>query len=170
MVLGTNRKLVDIYNKYTRKSDFAGKMYVTIVNFTVTLFLTLPALELHLNKHLYEVQNNSTDFKNKPIPLSTWMPFNKNDHYILSYIITGVTTVYGGFYTCFTDVFFYALIIFCTGQIKILQNQLREFKKPSNSKTQNKPGLCFRKNTLPDEEETNINLRKCFEQHKVIIK
>lgn len=163
IVLAANQKHVNIYNEYIRKSDFAGKMYILIVQFTVSLFVILPGLELHINKSHYEV-HNGTDVKNKPMPLSTWLPFNQNEHYVISYILTTVTTIYGGGYTCYSDVFFYALIIFCTGQIKILQEQLKEFKRSSKATNKNENTL------VNDEEDTNRNLKECVKQHKIIIK
>lgn len=124
----------------------------------------LPGLEGHLNKLSMETENtNATRLRKKPLPLSCWLPFDKYKHYYLSYTLTSITAAYGGYFTVCTDIFFYALIIFCTGQIKILQEQLKEFKASSTYNRVNK-------NTDDRERSTVENLRECVKQHKIIIK
>lgn len=106
---------------------------------------------------------NTTRLRKKPLPLSCWLPFDKYEHYYLSYTLTAITAAYGGYFTVCTDVFFYALIIFCTGQIKILQDQLREFKANARN--------TVNKSFVEDHErKTAANLRECVKQHKIIIK
>lgn len=159
LFLGTNLKHISIYNQYTRKSDFAGKLFSFLIQLTIICFIILPGLEGQLNKLSTEVQN-ATYVKKKALPLNCWLPFDKYNHYYLSYTLTGITAAYGGYFTIATDVFFYALIIFCTGQLRILQEQLKEFKaKPT------------RDNFTADQEKIIIeNLRECVKQHKIIIK
>lgn len=156
-VLEQNDIHIGIYKKYIKESNGTGKLFFVMCQCTILFYMISPGVEANLSSTPFKVQNG-TEFEIRPLPLSCWFPFNKYKHYYLSYTLTALTSAYGGYYAVATDSFFYALIIFCTGQISILKEQLREFKEKI-------------KNGFADQETAiHAYLKECIEQHKVIIK
>lgn len=128
---------------------------------TIVLYIISPGLEARINTYFtssFNVQNGS-EYETRLLPLSSWLPFDKYRHYSLAYALNTLTIVYGGNYTACSDVFFYALIIFCSGQLKILQKELRQFKQ-----------IAVRSVETNDEERAIVRkLGECVKKHKLII-
>lgn len=136
-----NKEVITIYEESCRKNGFLNKSFVAMALFTVFLFFLMPALELHLMES--EV---------KPLPFSSWFPFDKYHYYTLAYALQVIAGIYSCQFVVCTDLLLYSFMIFCIHQMRILQVLLKNFKPQSNG-----------------EQATVKLLRRYVQKHKTII-
>lgn len=125
-------------------------------------FFIFPVIELYvINPEAYK-PNNVTEYPAKPLPFSSWFPFNKYKYYKTSYVLHIFFGLYGCFYTVCTDIFFYSLIIYDIGQMKILQYMLENFRDIAKNSASNKERNL--------ESAIHEVLKKCAKEHQIAIR
>lgn len=149
----TRKQYLEIYNTYMRKNHFITKSFFGLGMFTVSLFFVAPFIEEYTFKHF----NNATEKYVRPLPFSSWLPFDKQEHYALVFAFHVLAGIISCDIVTSTDSLFYGLTIFCIGQIKILQESLRAF------------GPQFGVDGIKDEEGTFRELKMCIKRHNKII-
>lgn len=130
----------------------------------MAFYIISPGVETFARKFRHIALNRSEVVDEKILlPLNSWFPFDKSEYYIVAYTLNALTVLYGANYTACADAFFFALIIFGTGQLKILQKELEMFKEKA---------VCSVKTNRAEDKEREIvqTLKECVKQHKVIIK
>lgn len=98
----------------------------------------------------------------RALPLSSWFPFDEQDHYVLSFTLQVLYGCTGASYVSYTEIFTFSLIIFPLGQIKSLNYILSNFQEYV---LKVKHQLC-----CSSEEAGFITLRELILQHKEIIR
>lgn len=69
----------------------------------------------------------------KPMPLSSWFPFDEQEHYVISYCWQFVDGCIAASFVTFTDCLIFSLIIFPLGQITLLNYELVNFQTYINT-------------------------------------
>lgn len=155
---GKNAQIKQIYLKNVNLNYFVNKLVLIIAYITVTTFYLNPVVKelLHPPKNVYSYVDNSTIvYTPRPLPFSSWFPFNKYKFYPVAYGIHIFTGIIGVTFIGSTDILFYGLMIYAVGQIKILQYCLENFKN-------------FVKNKCDTEQKAFIT--DCVKHHLIIIK
>ncbi|XP_019877813.2 odorant receptor 10a [Aethina tumida] len=93
-----------------------------MTTFCIFLYIIYP---LYTNK----TQNLVGD--NAKFIFSSWFPFNKTEHFTLVYVLHVVAGYYGSAYAVYSDAAFFSIMIYCVGQMKILQHYLSNIYKYS---------------------------------------
>ncbi|KAJ8976066.1 hypothetical protein NQ317_002541 [Molorchus minor] len=97
----------------------------------------------------------------KPLPLSSWFPFDEQENYLVCYIWQIIDVFFGAAYFTFSDIFNLSIIIFALGQIRLLKYILNNFETYVT-----KIGNQL---SCSQEEASFITLRQCILKHKEII-
>lgn len=122
----------EIYYYYVNYNKKIIKICVVVSALTLFPYYVTAAIDDALNsKELYRVVNETIVYEERPLPLSSWMPFDKYKHYLCTYLLQCYAVTIGGSYVYATDVFTYALLIFAVIPVKVLQYQFRNFKAAS---------------------------------------
>ncbi|KAJ8983701.1 hypothetical protein NQ317_009136, partial [Molorchus minor] len=128
--------------------------------FSETIFYCIHPLYVGHTEHFNKVTNETTIVK--VLPLSSWLPYNAQEHYLCTYLWQIFDGTIGASYVGCTDVFTFSLIIYPLGQIKMLIHILRNFHKYVG-KTQNVLGV-------ERDEASFLTMRECILKHKEIIR
>lgn len=107
-----------------------------------------------------EATNETTVIK--PLPMSSWFPYDPQERYLLSYLWHILDGMVGASYVMYTDAFTFSLIIFPLGQIRILIHVLSNFPKYVLKVKERIE--CSR------DEASFVTLRECILKHKEIIR
>lgn len=122
-VLATNDEVVvNIYKKHAIQAYVSSIVHVGMATFCIFLYIIYP---LYTNK----TQNLVGD--NAKFIFSSWFPFNKTEHFTLVYVLHVVAGYYGSAYAVYSDAAFFSIMIYCVGQMKILQHYLSNIYKYS---------------------------------------
>lgn len=141
-----DEEVAAIYEECCRKNRFLNKSFAAMALFTVFLFFLMPVMELYTSFG----GDHATDHE-KPLPFSSWFPFDKHEHYALAYTLHVISGIYSCQFVVCTDLLLYSFMIFCIAQMKILQVLLKKFKPQST------------------ESSTLKLLGRYVEKHKTII-
>lgn len=107
-----------------------------------------------------EATNETTVIK--ALPLSSWFPYNPQEHYLFSYLWHIFDGIVGASYVMYTDVFNFSLIIFPLGQIRILIHVLSNFRTYA---------LKVKERVKCTKDEASfITLRECILKQKEIMR
>lgn len=137
-----NEAAVGIYEECCKKNRFLNKSFAAMALFTVFLFFLMPAVEIY-----------TLDGASKSLPFSSWFPFDKYRFYNLAYALQVIAGIYSCQFVVCTDLLLYAFMIFCIGQMQILQVLLKNFRPLEN-----------------DQATTLKILRNYVQKHNTIIK
>lgn len=160
-----NEEHVRICKYYRKLSNTVNKLFAAMSTCTVSLIIFLPLMETKVEIYFATTANgqmgkNVSQYLQRRLPLSSWFPFDKSSHYTLAYILQGLGGYSGCSFVIFSDIFFFSIMLFALGQIKILQNQIENFKETSEKKCKSGNGVIM--------EEIAV-LRECVRKHKMII-
>lgn len=152
---GDDESVKHIYRYHVKWNDKLSKAFIIIVFFTLAPFFINPLIVLFTSE---EVRNGTVD---KPLPFSSYLPFDKNYYYGTSFTLHFFAGVMGGFLTGTTDIFYWALMIFAIGQIKILQYKFKNLGKHALA--------LMDKSKMSSDEAVNHCMKKCIILHQIII-
>ncbi|KAJ8947661.1 hypothetical protein NQ318_009545 [Aromia moschata] len=154
-----DEELIDIYRDYTHQSQVSNITF--LVNIVMeTIFYFLHPL-YHDKIEEFDAATNQTTII-KVLPLSSWIPYDEQKHYLISYLWNILDGCIGASYVMYTDIFAFSLIIFPLGQIKILMYILRNFGKYVEK---------IRKQLGCDRDEASfLTVRECILKQKDIIR
>lgn len=164
-VLEANNEVhVKIYKYYAKLSNSVNKWFMIMSACTVSLIVFLPLVEtrveIYIAANRAHYGENSSETLQRRLPLSSWFPFDKRVYYNLAYLLQGIGGYSGCSFVVYSDIFFYSIMMFAIGQIKILQNQIINFKDLAEQHSE-----C-EKDTVRNELDV---LRECVRKHKMII-
>lgn len=138
-------------------------IYAGIV--TVFLYYIRPTLEERsLESTYFNITKHhiTTQYKIRPLPLSSWFPFNRYKYYYSCYAYHIIAAMIGGSMVVSTDLFFIAFMVFVIGQLKILQYLL---KNASNL------GISLQESTGTTYDiALRRTIRYCLYKHQLIIR
>lgn len=160
-----NDKVQDIYMKNVKVNYGANKLLIWVGVVTIAPFYFSPLLAEWQNppEKIFNIIENSTIvYIPRPLPFSSWFPFDRFKYYYVSYACHILAGTCGASLTVTTDILFYGLMLYAIGQIKILQHYVKEFKIYSKSFANH--------NTCSHEEAIYLFVGKCVKEHKIIIK
>lgn len=124
LILGSSdHKISSIYQSFVKKATNATVFYVIYGTCGISLYFITPFLAPSK-----EPENNST-IKQHNFIFSSWFPFDPNLHYGWAYTLQLLGGFYGYAYIVYGGAFFFCMLIFCSGQLNILQYVLRNFTK-----------------------------------------
>nr|WJJ63310.1 odorant receptor 10 [Pachyrhinus yasumatsui] len=146
-----------IYHDCAKDTSSKCKVYLTILFIITMLYIFRP-----LVVHGYEKEiGNSTVFI-KALPLSSWFPFDEQTLYLAAYLWHILDSLVGASFVTYTDILMFSLIVYPTGQLKILQYILRNFE-------------IYKQKIQKDYRIENVDVaafvtfRECINEHKKII-
>lgn len=152
---------IEIFKEHMKYNYFIDNFFLIFGVFTITPFFLTPVIKIYNNPEAYQ-PTNVTMYPEKPLPFSSWFPFDKFKHYHLAYGMQMVAGTYGCNYVVCTDIFFFALMIFAMGQAKIMREMVKNFRKKAVEEA---------KGTSEEETEKALVrvVRDCVVEHKVLI-
>nr|QBB72994.1 odorant receptor [Protaetia brevitarsis] len=128
-----NTDLLKIYNEHVRTNSRICTGFMWIGVLTVIPYYIHPILqEASANEATYMnvTHNNITKLlKIRPLPLSSWFPYNRYEYYYYSYAYHIVAAAIGASMVVLTDLLFVSIMIFLIGQLKTLQYHFKNAKK-----------------------------------------
>lgn len=132
-------------------------------NIWVSLVTALYFIHPIFVKEILEINSTNNETKViKPLPLSSWFPYDEQKYYIKSYCWQILDGCVGSSFVGYSDIFTFSLIIYPLGQIKILKHILSNFQHyAAKVKIQIK---CSK------ELSSFITLRQCIRLHMVTIR
>ncbi|XP_030767718.1 odorant receptor 49b-like [Sitophilus oryzae] len=153
-----DQKVIEIYDDCARDTGSKCKYYLLIL-FIITMLYILRPVFLH---GYYISSGNSTYFI-KNLPLSSWFPFDEQVYYLTAYVWHIFDSLIGASFVTYTDILMFSLIVYPTGQIRILHHVLKNFSTyMDNVKRLN--------NIENDEDASYTTFRECIRRHKEIIR
>uniref|UniRef100_A0A310S6K7 Odorant receptor n=1 Tax=Chrysomela lapponica TaxID=153811 RepID=A0A310S6K7_CHRLA len=150
--------IIRIYNSYASQSRLSNMFYIIIVYLATLFYIIHPVFLGDIVK--YYPSKNLTVYE-RPLPLKTWFPFEKQNHYVLSYVLEVCGGCVVATFVIFVDIFNFSIIIFPLGQIQILKYTLQNFNTYA-SRLQSRED-CSR------DRASFLTLRGCILKHKDII-
>lgn len=152
-----NKTHMNIFKDHLQHNNAVWIGFVGLGVITISVFFATPVL---ISYTYHEYGDKEVD---PLLPFSSWFPFDKYKHYGLAYSVHVVAGLYGCSLIMCVDFLFYGLMILSTAQIKILQDQLRNFKKTANR--------LMKTEHIQDEERAIMRvLRDCAIEHQAIIR
>lgn len=132
-------------------------VFLNVVGVTTTFpFFIRPVLEIYL-------MSPTINPKEKPLPVSSWFPFDKYEYYYLSYTLQVIGVAYAATSIVFIDGFFLGFMLFIAGRLKILQDKLKNLKSDARD-------FIEKNHLLPEDDVIVILVRNCIIEHNDIIK
>lgn len=156
-----DEKHIKIFEEHMKYNHFIDNFFLIFGVFTITPFFVTPVIKIYNNPEAYQSTNEAM-YPERPLPFSSWFPFDKYKHYYLAYGMQMVAGTYGCNYVVCTDIFFFALMIFAMGQAKILRVMMMEFRKKALEEA--KGG-----NEELIERAVCRVVRECVLEHKTLI-
>lgn len=142
-----------IHRHYGKLNYLVSKYFTILGLITGSLVMfAIPILEMYFNEAVKPTQ--------RFLPLSSWFPFDEQAHYYVAYLVQVLGGYLGTYNVAVTDVFFYAIMIFGIGQIKILQQRIVQFKETAERNC----GIV----SNAEAEELKI-LKDCVKKHNTVI-
>nr|QXE93197.1 odorant receptor 16 [Eucryptorrhynchus scrobiculatus] len=153
-----DKKVIEIDKKCASDFNRNIKIYLGMMIITELSYTLRPLFEPEQRILL----NNSTVLV-KQLPLSTWFPFDREKNFMAAYLIHVVDIIFGSCYDTYGEFILIAVIVYPTGQLKVLQHVLINFESyqyrlKENYGIQNDNLAAF------------IALRKCIDLHQSIIR
>ncbi|XP_017777947.1 PREDICTED: odorant receptor 4-like [Nicrophorus vespilloides] len=128
---GVDRSLKKIYLDTIQSNNKLTISFLCLTFFSAVPFYIKPIAEtiLHPMENYTIIVDNQVVYLERPLPFNSWFPFDKFKYYYISFGMQVVVGCIGACYTSLTDVFFWSLMIFGLGQLRIVQHKLINLKK-----------------------------------------
>lgn len=153
-----------IYWHYVNYNNKIIKICVFFAVITQFPYYITAALEdaFHRQDELFNVINGTVVYNVRPLPVSSWMPFDKYKYYYLTYIWQCFSITIGSAFVYATDVFMYTLLIFAAMPLKVLQYRFKALAEISK----------FSKGPIVSSDDVLVEdaLGDCVKFHQQIIK
>lgn len=128
-----NADLVKIYNEQVEINSRICTGFIWIGVLTVFPYYIHPIIQQASAKeatYMNVTRNNITKvLRIRPLPLSSWFPFNRYEYYYYCYAYHIVAAAIGGSTVVTTDLMFVSVMTFLIGQLKTLQYHFKNAKK-----------------------------------------
>ncbi|XP_048517034.1 odorant receptor 30a [Dendroctonus ponderosae] len=151
-------EVIKIELKIVRRSDKIVKYYGSLLVVLSMLYLVKPML---MTPIIVSIGNTTTVMRY--LPISSWLPFDKQEHYPYAYIWQVLNVLQGATYVTSTDILMFNLIVFPAVQLRKLQHLLKNF-------AHYKEKVKTLYNIADDEQVAKITLVYFISRHKEIIR
>ncbi|CAG9861693.1 unnamed protein product [Phyllotreta striolata] len=153
-----DEEMMKILEYYAWQNKIVSQAFIITVIIVTSLFVVHPLGLDPVEK--FDARTNTTRTI-KPLPLSSWFPFNEQVHYLPAYIWHIFDCYVGASFVNNTDIFSFGLITFPLGQIVVLNHILAHFEDYV-VKVQKELGV-------ERDEASFVAFRECILMHKNII-
>uniref|UniRef100_A0AAR5NZ60 Odorant receptor n=1 Tax=Dendroctonus ponderosae TaxID=77166 RepID=A0AAR5NZ60_DENPD len=106
-----------------KESKRKSKWYLYILCVVTLQYILRPAM---VDSKMIKVGNMTKIIK--PLPLSSWFPFDEQEFYKVAYVWQVLDSLVGASFVTYTDILMFNIIVFPIGQIKKLQHCLKNFE------------------------------------------
>ncbi|XP_076273498.1 odorant receptor 30a-like [Rhynchophorus ferrugineus] len=149
-----DKKIKQIFNDCANDTTSKCKTYLIILFIITMLYIVRP---LFVEGYI-KVADNSTAVI-KSLPLSSWFPFDEQIFYLAAYIWHIFDSLIGASFVTYTDILMFSIIVYPTGQLRILRHVVRNFESY-------KQRIKRYYNIGTDEEAAIVTFRECIFKHK----
>ncbi|XP_023310658.1 uncharacterized protein LOC111691683 [Anoplophora glabripennis] len=140
-----------IYYHHVDSAMLAMKYYVSLGSVGISLYYIAPI-----------VRNLVEENDHKYLIITSWFPFDSDKHYAVAYLIQFFGGFYGYAYIVYCGSFFFCMLKYCVGQIKILQHIFRNLRQYTVKYSRN--------NDLDEKCSEEIFVKLCIREHQYIIR
>lgn len=146
-----DERIKEIYYDHVDSAMLAMKYYVSLGSVGISLYFVTPIVKnlIEENEHKYLI-------------FTSWFPFDSDRHYVLAYLIQFLGGFYGYAYIVYCGAFFFCMLKYCVGQIKILQHIFRNLRQYIIKFSRN--------NDLAEKHSEEIFVKLCIREHQYIIR
>ncbi|KAJ8951399.1 hypothetical protein NQ314_007670 [Rhamnusium bicolor] len=114
-----------IYNNHAIYTHRINKLVICITYGCVGAPLVIFHLINYIQvENMYKDDVNGTHEK-APLPYVSWFPFDPDKHYFIAFGLDTLAAFLGSTYNSVTQIFFFALMIYVIGRLKMLQLRFR---------------------------------------------
>nr|QXE93207.1 odorant receptor 26 [Eucryptorrhynchus scrobiculatus] len=152
-----DENIIEIYKKSDRFSKKFEIFFLTFVLTGATLYCTEPVIE-----EIMQFQNTTGNTTHNVI-VSSWFPFDKNEHYLIVYTIQFVACIYGTGYIFFTQAFYFSILRYIVGQLEIICYLFKNFSETSHM-------FMAVKHLAPTEKSQELFLKTLIQKHQRCIR
>ncbi|XP_023310498.1 uncharacterized protein LOC111691620 [Anoplophora glabripennis] len=156
---GKDEEVLKIYKFHAQQSQFTNLLFIVGIAVQAVFYFTHP-LSLDDVVKFNNVTNETTIIK--ALPMSSWLPYDPQKHYLISYLWHMFNGLIGASYVTVADAFSFSMIIFPLGQIRILLHVLTNFSEYV--------GKVMEQNQCDRDQASFLTLRECIIKHKEIIR
>ncbi|XP_066146371.1 odorant receptor Or2-like [Euwallacea fornicatus] len=117
-----DEKVIEIVTSSCRMVNRNIFIYLLMMVTTEISYTIRPLLEPPL-----EIQRGNITVLSRPIPLSAWFPFNKDDHFVAAYILNSIYVIFCSTYDTFGEILLTSILVYPTIQLRILHHNLKNF-------------------------------------------
>ncbi|KAJ8909852.1 hypothetical protein NQ315_013338 [Exocentrus adspersus] len=154
LILKSNDEMIKkIYYSHVNSALLSARYYVCLGSVGISLYFISPIVNNLIEKTT----------ENKYLIFNSWFPFDSDKHYVYAYLIQFFGGFYGYAYIVYAGAFFFGILTYCVGQIKILQHTFRNINKYIAQRARKDDGL-----TQKQSQEMFVKL--CIREHQHIIR
>lgn len=152
VILASDKSITKLYKESMARCNVSCYLFFMFGSVCCFQFCLTPLLISVISK------NANITLIEKPLLFQSWFPFDANEHYLIAYGWQVFNGILGSMFSVSTDNFLFGLMIYPTGQLKILQNLIVNIKLCSDEGGNN--------------EKCNVNKRlvECVVHHIRIIR
>ncbi|XP_060531138.1 uncharacterized protein LOC132704859 isoform X2 [Cylas formicarius] len=149
-----DEKVIEAYDRCADLTIKLSKIYLAIL-FVITMsYFIHPLLEGG-----YFLQKGNETMLIRALPLSSWFPFDEQKYYWWAYAWHVVDACIGASFVTYTDILMFSMIVYPTGQLKILDYILRNFQFYEANVADGRG----------DDRASYLAFRECISKHRDII-
>ncbi|KAJ8973944.1 hypothetical protein NQ317_002448 [Molorchus minor] len=152
---GNDMKFKEIYQGHAKTAFKSLLFYISLGTVGVSLYFITPIVK-NLVEDGQNLENN-----HKSLILSSWFPFDSDEHYLAAYLIQCVAGFYGYAYIVYVGAFFSCILRFIVGQIQILQHVFRNINHYIDKYS--------RENSVANRRSQVIFTKLCIREHQYLI-
>nr|QUP79569.1 odorant receptor 9 [Monochamus saltuarius] len=158
MLNSGNDSIIEEYNWHVTQNEICIKIFLVTIYVADIMYFIHPLYVEDVARY-YPKRNETVIFKALPLP--TWLPFDQQKYYVLTYILQSISIFMATTFVSCSEIVAFSLIIFGLCQIKILKLVLSNFQEYTMKVKQQLH--------CNQEEASYITLRECILKHQEII-
>ncbi|XP_049818987.1 uncharacterized protein LOC126264572 [Aethina tumida] len=147
-----DEEIIKIQKKHSLQAHISSVLHVSTATLCVLTYVFYP---------IYANKQENLEGCDKKLIFSSWFPFDRSEYYFWALTIQFFGGYYGSSYAVYVDSLFFTIMIYCVGQMKILQHYLRNTNKYSGQ-YQKRTGCTL-------EEAQTVVVKSLIDKHKEII-
>nr|QXE93252.1 odorant receptor 26 [Eucryptorrhynchus brandti] len=152
-----DENIIEIYEKCNRFSKKFELIFLAFVLSGASLYYAEPIMEEKM-----QTQNITRSTAHNLI-VSSWFPFDRNEHYWIAYTIQFVACIYGTGYIFFTQAFCLSILRYIVGQLEIMCYLFKNFSATSRM-------FMAAKHLAFTEKNQELFLKTLIQKHQICIK
>ncbi|KAJ8919266.1 hypothetical protein NQ315_003850, partial [Exocentrus adspersus] len=155
---GMDADLIKIYEDNAKMNSLFCALFASSAIFTSAVYTVWP---FFAETPSMMVDNVTVEVKT--LPVSAWVPFNPQKHYVTAYVLLLFNANYlGTMFLISTEILAFGLMSYPIGQIHILKHVIRNFAHYKK--------IVQRRLNLTPEAASKVQLKECIIKHQDIIR